>query len=818
MQITDHPGAAACPGKDEVRTVADRPRRWKLTDQRIRVKFLWTFTPLAAAILVLAGGLEISMAAGSSQADRAHTLVELGTAAANVTAGLQRERTAAALLLIGGGDTDAYRDRITATDTSVGAWRRRARVADSAALRDRMTRIDGELTDLLVLRQQVQANPVTVGSGVLFRYRALIADLIGVRQAVTQTPGVSTAAANELRATTALTESVEALALAQATTVRVLAAGVLYPAAQQEILGADAAYTQATRTFVELAPNGWLGLRNTVVAGAKVAGAERLYGIATRTQPGTTPDLGVDAAGWVAATTIRMDLLHQVEASLDQRVLDRVAAERDTTRRQMTGLGVGVLAGVLVMLAWVWWVARSMVGSLTRLRHGAETVAGDLLPDLVRRLGQATGPTPEVDTLITATLAPLSIPGSDEVGQVAAAFTEVTDRAARMAADQARMRSDIRAIFMSLANRLQRRIGPVLAALEDAQRDEADAQRLAQLFAVDHQVTLVRRIIAGLQIQAGGRAGRTRPRPMALPDVVRAAYGQIAHYERVNTPKVDPDVFVAGDVVEDLTYLLAELMDNATRFSPDDTQVTVQAHQVTDAVYIGITDAGSGMSPQTLAEARAVLARPGVLDRRTAEQMGLPVAAAIARHLGITIELESSRGCGTRVTVILPKTLLTPAPAPTPASAEVEVEASSTAVLPQVPTTPPVAALSAPPPSWPLPAAAPVEPVHPVIFEEVSSWFHPQQGVPTVLAEPHWQRAAQVFAQQQAPARTTVGGLPVRQPGALVIEAVTTPNRLRRPQPAADTNATSRRIASLHDGLRAAGLKTPYVRVSREER
>ncbi|MBN1174590.1 MAG: sensor histidine kinase, partial [Micromonosporaceae bacterium] len=592
----------------------------------------------------------------------------------------------------------------------------------------------------------------------------------------------------------------------------------LYPAAQQEILGADAAYTQATRMFVELAPGGWLGLRNAVVAGAQVAGAERLYGIATRTQPGAAPDLGVDAAGWVAATTIRMDLLHQVEASLDQQVIDRVAAERDATRRQMTGLGVGVLAGVLVMLAWVWWVARSMVSSLTRLRHGAETVAGDLLPDLVRRLGEATGPAPEVDPLIADTVAPLSIPGQDEVGQVAAAFAEVTDRAARMAADQARMRADIRAIFMALANRLQRRIGPVLAALEDAQRDETDSERLGQLFAVDHQVTLVRRIIAGLQIQAGGRAGRTQPRPMALPDVLRAAYGQIAHYQRVKTPQVDQDVFVAGDVVEDLTYLLAELMDNATRFSPDETLVTVQAHQVTDAaVYIGISDAGIGMGPDRLAAARDVLACPGVLDRRTAEQMGLPVAAAIARHLGITIELESSQGCGTRVTVILPKPLLAPAPAPT------SVEASATAVLPQVPAAPRVAALpAAPPPSWPLPATqpvtAPVEPVQPVIFEEVNSWFtRPQQGVPTVLAEPHWQRAAQVFAQPAASARTTAGGLPVRQPGALVIEAVTTPNRPRHHQPAADADATSRRIASLHDGLRAAGLKNP-ARASREER
>ncbi|MBN1174471.1 MAG: hypothetical protein JXA67_20050, partial [Micromonosporaceae bacterium] len=153
------------------------------------------------------------------------------------------------------------------------------------------------------------------------------------------------------------------------------------------------------------------------------------------------------------------------------------------------------------------------------------------------------------------------------------------------------------------------------------------------------------------------------------------------------------------------------------------------------------------------------------------------------------------------------------------------VEANVTAVLPQVPAAPPVAALSAtPPPSWPLPAAqpvtAPVEPIKPVIFEEVTSWFtRPRPGgAPTPMVEPRWQRAAELFAQPPVAARTTAGGLPVRQPGALVIEAITAPDRARRPQPPADTAATSRRIASLYDGLRAAGLKTPYVRVRHEER
>lgn len=795
--------------------MADRPRRWKLNNQRIRVKFLWTFIPMAAAILALAGALEVSMAASSSRADRAHALVGLGTAAADVTARLQLERAAAVLLLVGGGDTDAYRVRIADTDKHVSEWRRKAQAAGSAAPRTRLARIDGELTDLLVLRQQVQANPVTVGSGVLFRYRALIADLIGIRTAITQTPGVSTAAANQLRAVATLTESVEALALVQVTTVRVLAAGVLYPAVQQEILSSAAAYTQATRLFAELAPNSWLRLRDTVVAGTQVAGAERLYGIATHTQAGTLPDLGVDAAGWVAATTIRMELLHRVETSLDRQVLTLVAAERDATRKQMTGLGVGVLLGVLAMLAWVWWVARSMVTSLHRLRHGAELVAGELLPDLVRRFGQATGPAAEVDSLIAATVAPLSIPGRDEVGQVAASFGQVTDRAARMAADQARMRSDIGAIFMALANRLQRRIGPVLAALETAQRDETDSKRLGRLFAVDHQVTLVRRIIAGLQIQAGGRAGRARPRPMTLPDVLRAAYGQIEHYRRVQTPKVDEDVFVAGDIVEDLTYLLAELMDNATRFSHDETFVTVEAHRVADVVYIGITDAGIGMSPQKLAAAQAVLAHPGALDRRTAEQMGLPVAAAIARHLDISIRLESPPGRGTRATVILPSTLLAAAP-----------DDAKPADLPQVAaahqvSAAPTAATLSPPPSWPSLAAhaatAPVEPAQSATFEQMGGWFaRPQPGVPTALPEPHWQRAAEVFAEQAAAARNAVSGLPVRQPGALVIETVAAPPT--RPRSAADVNATSRRIASLHDGLRAAGLKNPNDRASCEER
>ena len=111
--------------------------------------------------------------------------------------------------------------------------------------------------------------------------------------------------------------------------------------------------------------------------------AERLQGVVVRAGPDAPLRVDVSALQWSIAAATRMELLHTVERRFDAELLAEVTRQRDAQRRWITGLGAAVLAGLVVMVAIGWWVTRSLAGSLTRLRAGAEIVATDRLPRMV---------------------------------------------------------------------------------------------------------------------------------------------------------------------------------------------------------------------------------------------------------------------------------------------------------------------------------------------------------------------------------------------------------------------------------------------------
>ena len=96
---------------------------------------------------------------------------------------------------------------------------------------------------------------------------------------------------------------------------------------------------------------------------------------------------------------------------------------------------------------------------------------------------------------------------------------------------------------------------------------------------MDHLVTRMRRNSENLLLLAGHESARKWSEPVPLADVAQAATAEIEQYSRV-TLNIQPGIAVSGQAVSDVVHLLAEIIENATVFSPKDTQVRVSAQEL----------------------------------------------------------------------------------------------------------------------------------------------------------------------------------------------------------------------------------------------
>jgi signal transduction histidine kinase len=789
----------------ESETRGSSGRSWlRLADRRIRTKLALILVLPLLAVLVLAGVGVASAVSTAAETDRARTLVGLGGSASGLVEALQRERSSAAVVFSQAGAVgavEAFGQRVVASDVAATAFRRRAAGVSTppSAIRAVLDRVAAGLGGLGLVRQQVMVAPDAVGSVVAFRYRALIAEVLAFRQGLARL-GVSESTSRRIRAAAGLSEAVEALSRSQVTVARNLGVGRLTPAAQREIVAADTAHAEAVQSFAELAPPGWREWLNTRVRGPQVVVAERLYGVVTRAQPGEALEVGTDVAGWVAVCESHLDLLRQVVFQIDADLVAVVTGERDS-RRTAIGVQAGLVGGVLLaVVAVAWWVARHLGRSLVELRARAEYLAGTRLPELIAAVEAAASDpaAPEdsarVEVLAARAVEGVGVPGRDEVGQVAEAFGQVAGSAVRLAGQQALLRVGISSMLVALSRRLQRRADAMMVSLDALERDESDPDRLGKLFELDHVAALIRRLIANLQVLAGGRAGLPRPGVVELTDLLRAAYGEVDDYPRITLAEVDQRVSVDGEAAEEITHLLAELLDNAVRFSPPERPVTVTARGVADRVCLQIADAGPGMSRDQLAEVYDRLEHPGQLHRDATRRMGIPVVAAIAARLGIRIDYRSRLGEGTRVDLILPAHLINAS------QPERRQSADDTQRLPAVP---PGGLVPDGPPDWPPPGGPAVSPggagtpapaetpvpaptlgadpavgparaeQPPLIFEELRrqarhGWFATPEAAPggrggQPPAVAGWVTPS--AAQPAVPVGTTASGLPRRHPG-----------------------------------------------------
>ncbi len=324
--------------------------------------------------------------------------------------------------------------------------------------------------------------------------------------------------------------------------------------------------------------------------------------------------------------------------------LENAAADKVRTEK-LTALGV-IISLAMLTLVLTALLARSITRPISRLTEAAES-AERQLPRVVA----------QVQAGEDVSMSEVSVDGTGEFSSLATAMNSMQTTAVGLAAEQARIRRNVSTMLGNLARRNQSLVNRTLSFITDLERDERDPETLDNLFKLDHLTTRMRRNAESLLVLSGAEQARTWPRPVEIREVLRAALSEIESFDRVELSSLHP-ALIRGSSVADLTHLVAELLDNATRFSPPDTTVVVTGEQSGDGYTIAIVDRGMGMSPDALAAANRDLESLSRLEERTSLVLGFAVVGRLGARNGIGVRLEQSTGDGVTARVRLPGAVL----------------------------------------------------------------------------------------------------------------------------------------------------------------
>ncbi|WP_175496904.1 sensor histidine kinase [Actinopolyspora alba] len=233
----------------------------------------------------------------------------------------------------------------------------------------------------------------------------------------------------------------------------------------------------------------------------------------------------------------------------------------------------------------------------------------------------------------------------------------------------------LQAAFAKLARGLEAMADRAITEIDEAEHQVEDPDLLARLFRVDHLVNLSRRQAESLAILGGKAPQRQTQEDVSLQTVLRSAVAEIEHYSRVKMTAVEG--MLKGPATAEVIHLLAELLENATQFSSNNTPVVVRTETVTAGVAIEIQDRGLGMTSEEIHRYNRLLedADRVDLDELLADgRIGLSVVRVLAQRYNIRVRLQSSIYGGMEAVVLLPDSLLTTSPSepaqPGPAAQE----------------------------------------------------------------------------------------------------------------------------------------------------
>lgn len=402
-------------------------------------------------------------------------------------------------------------------------------------------------------------------------------------------------------------------------------------------------------------------------------------------RPTLTPaDRKVDAGAVGTALSARIDRMRSVEATLAGQRATALATLRDddVTRLELVVAGLGLL--FLFVIGFSTAVARSLTRPLSVLRRGAERLAtpegsvepvrftgrNDEFAEVVRHLNAVRDQTVSLHTKIAGLDADRRrLIGRNEALSSGREALEKELKELRAGLEEHRRVMSTTSV--SLSRRTLGLVERQLTVIEELESKEGDPDRLATLFKLDHLATVMRRHNENLLVLAGQEHGHGQSLPVPLVDVMRAAVSEIERYERVDLAELPGATQVAGHAADDISHVLAELLENATTFSPPEAKVRVFGRlKDSGDVVLSVVDEGIGVTEDRLAALNLRLSTPEAYDEEPEAEhglgLGLYVAGRLAARHGVTAELRTARHGGTEALVVVPVSLLPTTPPVSP--------------------------------------------------------------------------------------------------------------------------------------------------------
>ncbi|WP_433195997.1 ATP-binding protein [Nocardia sp. CA-107356] len=322
-------------------------------------------------------------------------------------------------------------------------------------------------------------------------------------------------------------------------------------------------------------------------------------------------------------------LTRQIVQGVISDVDDKVAAARSAAVQA----SLVVLATVVAALGLALLVAHSLLRPLRRLRAGAAELAEQDLPNEVERIMLGA-------QLEDIAVKPVPVHTGEEIGEIARTVDGLHAQALKLAAQQQLLRDQVNDMFETMARRNQTLVDRQLSMIETLEFEEKDPERLGHLFRLDHLAARMRRNSANLLVLAGTRSRHDRSGPVEVRDILRAAVSEVEDYQRVKSGAT-PDGWVAGIAATDVVHLIAEMLENALRASPPDSDVTFSYSRTSEGgLLVEVIDEGIGIVAAELTEINKRLATPAAVTVATTRQMGMFVVGKLAERHGITVRLR----------------------------------------------------------------------------------------------------------------------------------------------------------------------------------
>jgi signal transduction histidine kinase len=625
---------------------------------------LLAVSALALAMGLVFGGLRVASAADSAASfSRVSQLASLGQQVTVLVQALENERDQTtgiapvatsqqrASLQPAYNTTDAAAASVRDLATGIGG-------SFPANIQAKVASVLSVASNLKGLRAIAQSSQSALS--VIAAYAIPIGDMISLNDQIAQ--GTSDAAlANDVQTLNALSLAKDEASQQRALLYNALLNFNFADGEQQAIITALSVQATDQTAFGTTATAAERGAFLNEVNGPQVNEAEsiELYILDNGAVDGGTvgqgnfsPDPAKVAGMWFPDESAKINGMQSVEQQVAANIVARarVLHQGAVTSALITSLLTVVILLIVALATFL--VSRSLVLPLRRLRAEALDIATAQLPELVRRLGESA------DVAASLEVVPIDVVSGDEIGQVARAFDQVHAEAVRLAGTEALQRSRYNAMFVNLSRRSQSLIERLVRMIDSLEQNEDDPARLSNLFSMDHLVTRMRRNSENLLLLAGHETPRKWSEPVPLNDVARAAISEIEQYGRV-VLNIQEGVSVTGPVVSDVVHLLAEVIENATTFSPKDTQVQVTAQEVSSGgVLVEVVDSGVGIPDKLLADMNERLDNPPVMDVSVTRHMGLFAVARLAERHSIRVRLRARPPQGIIAMVWLPDVIL----------------------------------------------------------------------------------------------------------------------------------------------------------------